>query len=646
MFGFQFSSAAFSFLNNVGQSGVSTAKDAASQEQGDGFGALLDAVGTEQENAVQPVNAVARKPQVMLKPEIAAPSAAPVKTTTKTPASEAAPKAQAAEREEHTQIPVEKTNFRDSAAERRVVVKSSPDKKVSAPEKAHSAASDTASQPAQRIQDVAGKVVSANTAAEKPTALDEGDEPAKKLEEQVNVLSGLLAIISQFMSPLTQGAFGFFARSGQAEEAQAVDAVATDAQVSDVVIDPSQALLAAGVVPVAATVQVPQVGATDGTQPQLPASELVARVNSVLEDMQKLLAAQNNASELSPEAAASLADLNAELASYLEPLKAALSTPGAVDAEGAVAENTQLQVALQSLDTAKDDLKVDVDAIRSLLKKWTAHTQHAAAPVTTPSVVATDASLLGNDVAASSSKTADAVPQPVAAPAPQAVAATVQFTPANQATAQDAAAANAGVVSASGGQSGAGSSSGNFSGSAGQQQQGSTPMQSLSGLGSGTTNTTASSSANSFSQTLQRASTPPMLEQVVFHVRQAAANGNSKIHIQLDPVELGKLDIKLAVDAEGKTSITVIADSKQTLDMLQKDSQGLQKALADVGLKTDSGSLSFNLRGGQQEQGQGRNEQQASHYYRKSQPEEEIISPAILTRSYVVTTQDGLDIKI
>ncbi len=44
------------------------------------------------------------------------------------------------------------------------------------------------------------------------------------------------------------------------------------------------------------------------------------------------------------------------------------------------------------------------------------------------------------------------------------------------------------------------------------------------------------------------------------------------------------------------------ADSQETLDMLQRDSRELERALQQAGLQTDTGSLNFSLRG---QQGQG-----------------------------------------
>jgi flagellar hook-length control protein FliK len=61
------------------------------------------------------------------------------------------------------------------------------------------------------------------------------------------------------------------------------------------------------------------------------------------------------------------------------------------------------------------------------------------------------------------------------------------------------------------------------------------------------------------------------------------------------------VDVRLEV-TDGRVSATVTADSKETLDMLQKDARELERALQQAGLETDNASLSFSLRG---QQGQG-----------------------------------------
>lgn len=189
-------------------------------------------------------------------------------------------------------------------------------------------------------------------------------------------------------------------------------------------------------------------------------------------------------------------------------------------------------------------------------------------------------------------------------------------------------------------------SSGDFSNNANPQPQVSSPLPGGATVG-GQVAASEHAFKHSFAGAMEKAANPaPLHEQVAFQVKTALADGSSKISIRLDPAELGKLDIKLNVGADGKTGVVITADHRSTLDLLQRDAQGLMRALADAGLQADSSSLSFNLRGGQQD-GQQHERAQVAQHYQKAQPEDESdLAANVLTRSYVVNLASGLDIKI
>ncbi|MGE5537892.1 MAG: flagellar hook-length control protein FliK [Gemmatimonas sp.] len=94
-------------------------------------------------------------------------------------------------------------------------------------------------------------------------------------------------------------------------------------------------------------------------------------------------------------------------------------------------------------------------------------------------------------------------------------------------------------------------------------------------------------------------SLPPVtVEQVVAHVAKAADEGLDRFTIQLKPAHLGAIEIKLEMhDDGGIAKATISADRADTLDLLQRDSHRLERALENAGIRADSGSLSFNLRG-------------------------------------------------
>ncbi len=90
---------------------------------------------------------------------------------------------------------------------------------------------------------------------------------------------------------------------------------------------------------------------------------------------------------------------------------------------------------------------------------------------------------------------------------------------------------------------------------------------------------------------------PPVSEQVSVQISKAAKAGIDHIDIHLRPKELGRVEVRLELAGDGRVNATVTVDSRETLDLLKTDARGLEKALEDAGLKADSNSLNFNLRG-------------------------------------------------
>lgn len=88
-----------------------------------------------------------------------------------------------------------------------------------------------------------------------------------------------------------------------------------------------------------------------------------------------------------------------------------------------------------------------------------------------------------------------------------------------------------------------------------------------------------------------------IVKQIKVDIAKAALNGTKKISIQLTPHNLGRINVKLEISSEGQLRANITASRPETLELLQKDARGLERALTDAGLKTDSGSLEFNFRG-------------------------------------------------
>ncbi len=100
----------------------------------------------------------------------------------------------------------------------------------------------------------------------------------------------------------------------------------------------------------------------------------------------------------------------------------------------------------------------------------------------------------------------------------------------------------------------------------------------------------------------------PATEQVAVHIAKASAEGVDKINVKLKPASLGHVDVQLDIAADGRVQVVVSADRADTLDLLQRDARGLERALTDAGLQMDQQSLSFNLRDQGMPQGNAGNE--------------------------------------
>lgn len=89
---------------------------------------------------------------------------------------------------------------------------------------------------------------------------------------------------------------------------------------------------------------------------------------------------------------------------------------------------------------------------------------------------------------------------------------------------------------------------------------------------------------------------PPAPTQVAVHIQRAAQDGLDRVSIQLRPVELGRIEVRMEFGSDGVMRAKFMAENPQTLELLQRDLRGLEKSLQDAGIRTESGSLSFSLR--------------------------------------------------
>jgi flagellar hook-length control protein FliK len=98
----------------------------------------------------------------------------------------------------------------------------------------------------------------------------------------------------------------------------------------------------------------------------------------------------------------------------------------------------------------------------------------------------------------------------------------------------------------------------------------------------------------------------PNMESLAVDIAAKSLGGAKQFDIRLDPPELGRVEVRLSIDATGKASAHLTADQPQTLDLLQKDASTLTRALRDAGLNVNQNGLNFSLRNQQQQAGNDR----------------------------------------
>ncbi len=89
----------------------------------------------------------------------------------------------------------------------------------------------------------------------------------------------------------------------------------------------------------------------------------------------------------------------------------------------------------------------------------------------------------------------------------------------------------------------------------------------------------------------------PNVESLAVSIAARSQSGAKQFDIRLDPPELGRVEVRLSIDASGKAQAHMTADHPDTLNLLQKDSGSLTQALRDAGLNVARDGLNFSLRG-------------------------------------------------
>ncbi len=86
------------------------------------------------------------------------------------------------------------------------------------------------------------------------------------------------------------------------------------------------------------------------------------------------------------------------------------------------------------------------------------------------------------------------------------------------------------------------------------------------------------------------------LPYIAFEFARNLQNGASRFQIQLDPPEMGRIDVRLDLDKSNNLNARLSVERIETLDLLQRDARALERALAQAGIDSSKTNLEFTLK--------------------------------------------------
>ena len=106
----------------------------------------------------------------------------------------------------------------------------------------------------------------------------------------------------------------------------------------------------------------------------------------------------------------------------------------------------------------------------------------------------------------------------------------------------------------------------------------------------------AAQQARALPAAYQPVANPINMGQLAFEMVRQVHHGMSRFTIRLDPPELGRVDVRMHVDAQGALNARLTVERAETLDLFQRDQRSLERALAQAGLDAGKTNLEFSLR--------------------------------------------------
>lgn len=155
-------------------------------------------------------------------------------------------------------------------------------------------------------------------------------------------------------------------------------------------------------------------------------------------------------------------------------------------------------------------------------------------------------------------------------------------------------------------------------------------------------------------QTMAAGSSAVPLNAVAVTVAARALAGATRFDLKLEPQALGRIDVTMTLDKEGRVKSKMVVEKQETLDLLLRDQRSLEKALSAAGLKAEDGSIEFSLR---QDGGSQTTDRQHARHDRETDsatrtrgdasPEDApIVGTASVIYARLAAARGGIDIRI
>ncbi len=120
-------------------------------------------------------------------------------------------------------------------------------------------------------------------------------------------------------------------------------------------------------------------------------------------------------------------------------------------------------------------------------------------------------------------------------------------------------------------------------------------------------------------------------------------DGNTKFNVELHPADLGRVDVALTIDRDGKVNAHLNFDTPMTATSFAAHEGELRQSLSQAGLNVDSGSLTFSSRGDDSSQSGSNNAFLNQQQQNQQQP-----NPQHAARALAATAQgnDAADLDL